>query len=380
MSIPSNQQAATSHIDYFDPLRLMATVSVVFMHAGSTFLQGTAMGVQWELLNVCISFAFTAVPLFLMMSGYLLLSSQRTTDISLLLQKRLPRLFFPLVGWTVIAVLQRLSAQGNLTWADLWAGLLRSLYEPAAVHFWYMYLIIALYVLSPFLYGAVQSLDHGGRRFGLALIAIVTLHQMAVTVLPSNMQALLYTDLFFKLKIYEGHLCTFLLGCCLGSLKREVPNRALIPAAIALWAAIAAGTHFLTVQRGAYASAYQTQAAGFEVALAACLFLLFKNNVKRPSKLLRSIPIIPLCLPIYFMHGILLAALQNAGHYPSSFGEVAGMTALLFAASYLLSKTIATIKPLCFLLTGMSYPSACKSCNWIYTYRILKAKLRPQVE
>lgn len=45
----------------------------------------------WHLLNVCTSLAFTAVPLFFMMSGYLLMTSRKTADISVLLRHRLPR-------------------------------------------------------------------------------------------------------------------------------------------------------------------------------------------------------------------------------------------------------------------------------------------------
>ena len=37
-------------------------------------------------------------------------------------------------------------------------------------------------------------------------------------------------------------------------------------------------------------------------------------------------------------------------------------------------KTVATIKPLCYLLTGISYKTACETCNWIYTYNKIKKK------
>lgn len=373
MSLPSEQEQK-NHVDYFDYLRVVAMVSVVFMHAAAALLRGS-IGLQWELLNICVSFAYTAVPLFVMMSGYLLLSSEKTTDIAFLLRKRLPRLFFPLAAWTVAAVLQRLSSQGALSWESFRFGMLQSFYEPAAIHLWYMYLLIALYVLSPFLYGAVQCLDGRGRRFAFLLIALVTVHEVGRILLPDNLNVFVSFDLLFRLKLYDGYLCTFLLGYLLGSMKRKIPNRVLIPAAAALWAAIAVGTHYLSVHSGMYVASYQKQGAGLEVMLAGCLFLLFKQNVKKSPEMFRTVPVLPLSLPIYLTHGVLLAVFQSAGYYPGSFLGVLRLTALLFAVSYLVSKSLATVKPLCFLFTGMSYQAACQSSNWIYTYQRIRARL-----
>ena len=42
---------------------------------------------------------------------------------------------------------------------------------------------------------------------------------------------------------------------------------------------------------------------------------------------------------------------------------------------YLVVKTLATIKPLCYVSTGITYDKSCNSCNWIYTYKKLKNKL-----
>lgn len=92
------------HVDYFDGLRIFAALCVIFMHTAAGPLRA-GVNTDWHLLNVCTSLAFTAVPLFFMMSGYLLMTSRKTADISVLLRHRLPRLVVPLAGWTVVAVL-----------------------------------------------------------------------------------------------------------------------------------------------------------------------------------------------------------------------------------------------------------------------------------
>ena len=86
-----------AHVEYFDWLRIIAALSVIFMHTAAGPLRA-GINTSWHLLNVCTSLAFTAVPLFFMMSGYLLMTSRKTADISVLLRHRLPRLVVPLAG------------------------------------------------------------------------------------------------------------------------------------------------------------------------------------------------------------------------------------------------------------------------------------------
>ena len=45
---------------------------------------------------------------------------------------------------------------------------------------------------------------------------------------------------------------------------------------------------------------------------------------------------------------------------------------LIYIASFLIMKTVATIKPICYIATGISYEKACGSCNWIYTFNKIK--------
>ena len=110
------------------------------------------------------------------------------------------------------------------------------------------------------------------------------------------------------------------------------------------------------------------------VTLAGCIFLLCKQTLNRPSRVLRAVPVIPLSLGIYFVHNILLSVM---GHYWFdfvTFKDTVVMTALNFVLSYLIIKTLATVRPLCFAATGMSWRDACASCNWVYTFRRLRGK------
>lgn len=225
------------HVDYFDGLRIFAALCVIFMHTAAGPLRA-GVNTDWHLLNVCTSLAFTAVPLFFMMSGYLLMTSRKTADISVLLRHRLPRLVVPLAGWTVVAVLWQMFLAHTLTPGAIWAQLVTALHGPVMVHFWYLYTLIALYALSPILYGGIQVLGKSGRVYLFVLAAAVSAHTILMTVLPDGAAQYVDLDIFDKLKIFGGHMATFVLGYLLGSYEKETPN----------WL-LALGAHVARVER-----------------------------------------------------------------------------------------------------------------------------------
>ena len=73
---------------------------------------------------------------------------------------------------------------------------------------------------------------------------------------------------------------------------------------------------------GYYDQAFQTQSAGFEVLLASCVFLLAKQREDRPFRLLRAVPVVPLLLPIYLMHALVLMVMYRVIFDPLRFPEI----------------------------------------------------------
>ena len=325
------------HVDYFDGLRIFAALCVIFMHTAAGPLRA-GVNTDWHLLNVCTSLAFTAVPLFFMMSGYLLMTSRKTADISVLLRHRLPRLVVPLAGWTVVAVLWQLFLAHTLTPGAIRVQLVAALNGPVMVHFWYLYTLIALYVLSPILYGGIRTLGKSGRVYLFVLAAAVSAHTVLLTVLPDG-------------------------------------------AAVTL-AVISVGTWLLTVRTGEFNQNFQNQSSGFEIVLAACIFLLCKQTCNRPPRAwVRAAlgSVVSLSMAIYLMHNIFLSMLYSVGVSPRSFGGTVGVTLLVFAACFAVTKTVATVKPLCYLATGKTYAEACRSCNWVYTFRRLRGRTETKI-
>lgn len=358
------------HIHYFDRLRLMAAISVIYMHVAAGPLRAS-IDIGWHVMNVFSCFAFTAVPLFFMMSGYLILNSEKTTDISFLFKKRLPRLVVPLIGWSIVAILWRMFVSHDYSIINFCKQFLACLHTPAWIHLWYMYSLIVLYILSPVLYGGLRGLSKKGHIMVFTIICSISGLIMLRAFMPATIKPYLQISIVNDLNILGGTLPMFLLGYYLGNLQKKIPNWILICVSVVLWVTIVIGTYVLTVRDGFFNQTFQHQYAGFEVVLAGCLFLLFKQNCNKPSKLLKHIPIIPLALPIYLMHNILLSMMGYVFNV-TNLWDTLSITALNFAICFVTMKTVATIKPICYLATGMSYEDACKSCNWVYTFNKLK--------
>lgn len=369
-------ESKRTHIYYLDYLRLFAAAAVVYMHTAAAGLRGN-VGLGWHGMNLVTSLAFTAVPLFFMISGFLLLTDERTLDPKVLLRRRLPRLVVPLAAWSVVSVLWDALAARNLSLGHVLDRALSALYAPVLTPFWFMYTLIALYVLSPLLCGGVRAMGKSGRRYVLVLAGVVSLKAMIKAILPDALDHWLAVDLLTKLQALGGYMLIFLLGYELGTMEKRISDKLLAAVAVVTYAVIVIGTWQLTVRRGEYTQSFQAQAAGFEVLLAVCLFLLAKQNLDRDCVWLHRIPAVPLLLPVYFMHGVVLRVFSTFGIDPMHFPGTVGCTLLNLLICYFAMKTVATIKPLCYLFTGMSYEKACASCNWVYTARRLRAKKQP---
>lgn len=358
------------HVYYFDYIRLISALGVIYMHVAAGPLRGP-LTVGWHAMNVLTCFAFTAVPLFIMMSGYLLLNSEKTADTGFLIKKRLPRLVLPLITWTVVAVLWRLVFIEGFSLKGFYDGMVGSIQSPAWVHFWYMYTLIALYIISPVLYGGLKNLDKKGHVLVFVLACLPTLKTILSILLPSFLKPFVYVNVLDQLTLMSGTVAMFVLGYYLGNLQKKIPNAVLIATAILVLAVIIFGTYKYTVMNGQFDQTFQNQFAGFEIVLAACVFLLFKQNFNKECKLFRLIPVLPLSLSIYLMHNILLATMQMK-ILIDTFRETVYVTLLNFIICFLVMKTVATIKPLCYIFTGIPYKNACETCNWIFTYRNIK--------
>jgi surface polysaccharide O-acyltransferase-like enzyme len=139
---------------WIDYLRVIATIAVIVTHVSSGFLHET----NFEFTNWWIGL-FSAgsmrfcVPIFVMISGVLLLPKQYALKVHL--QKRFQRILLPFLFWSIIYILIDLILpilKGEpIIIIDSLKHFFYGLIFGVRGHLWYIYMILGLYLFIPFI-------------------------------------------------------------------------------------------------------------------------------------------------------------------------------------------------------------------------------------
>jgi len=137
------------HLTYADGMRVIAVAAVAFLHAAASgVVRYDALGpFQWWTANAIDASCRWAVPVFLMLSGALILDPARREPPSAFYGKRLMRVGVPLAVWTSFYVLWAATYHAQpVTVASvtgsLWAGLVEN-------HLYFLFVILGLYAIAP---------------------------------------------------------------------------------------------------------------------------------------------------------------------------------------------------------------------------------------
>lgn len=158
--ITENVQKVKSRNFALDVVRVLACLLVVWQHSSELYYIGPHGEVVREhstyLIGIIDSVARTAVPLFVMISGYFLLPMKDT--FTNFFKKRMNRILFPFIFWCIIYAIF-----GVLTKGDTIQQCLINIaripvnYGTEVGHLWYVYMLIGLYLLVPILSPWLQS-------------------------------------------------------------------------------------------------------------------------------------------------------------------------------------------------------------------------------
>lgn len=152
-----------------DAIRAYAGVMVVTIHVSAYLVLslGSIPAAWWWIANLADAFARPAVPLFIMLSGMLLLDPAKDESIGGFLWKRARRVVLPLLFWTAVYLLWRAFFRGQvITWKT---GLAHLIDGRTYSGFSYMYVLLGLYLATPILRVYVR---HAPRANLLYIVAL----------------------------------------------------------------------------------------------------------------------------------------------------------------------------------------------------------------
>lgn len=128
-----------------DFCRVLAIFGVVLIHASadSFYKYGKISDIDWLASNFLDSLVRFSVPLFVMLSGALLLKKDQPLLSPSKIAKRITKIFIPLLSWNIFYLIYISHFSGKPI------NLFSMFKEPPMYHLWFVYMIIGVYCLLP---------------------------------------------------------------------------------------------------------------------------------------------------------------------------------------------------------------------------------------
>ena len=150
MSGMSESSSGAQRVAYFDVLRILATFAVVALHLSAQHWADTDVSSSaWQAFNLYDSAVRWAVPVFVMISGALFLSGSQS--IGHILKKNVLRIATAFVFWSA------LYAVFMVRFEDCPKELGLQQFFNGHYHMWFLFMIVGLYLLVPFLRPIVRD-------------------------------------------------------------------------------------------------------------------------------------------------------------------------------------------------------------------------------
>lgn len=344
----------------YDLLRVVSMAAVVYLHTAANDLEGVNTTALWQFSNWTAALSTAAVPLFFMLSGALLLSAERTGDPAFVLKRRLPHIVVPGLFWSALVI--------GGTWffkspAEAFFLLQWLPSTTVLTPYWFLYALIPMYLLAPVLRLMTERMEEGHWRYLLGLWVAVTLALRSVFhLVPQEWKPFFYENTIYTISAVGGYLGYFLLGLYLSRLKGG-PKPGLLWAVVAVdWVVISLGTAFFREKIGVYAEQFLDYRGLFAAVLATALFLLARHYCagKESPRLLRVLA--GCSFGVYLSHPFAI----KVARLLVPMGGISGQMltwALALVGSVVGVVLVQSVKPLCFLVTGQSFSTACRESN-----------------
>ncbi|OYU82150.1 MAG: hypothetical protein CFE23_00030 [Flavobacterium sp. BFFFF1] len=298
---------AENNFHWVENLRVIAIFSIILLHFSGPilYLYGHVPEHIWITGNIIDSCTRFAVPVFVMISGALLLP--KNEEIGYYLSRRLKRILLPFLFWSVIyiaLVIYKKSRLKPLSAADLADNVFNLLKNGSAEHLWYVYMLIGLYLVIPVLRRWIQHCPQKEIRFFLICWFItIAVEQPLLTGLKTAV----------SLSSFAGFMGYLVLGYYLSvnpafsSQKAKTLSWLMIVSGIVI---TISGTHYLTYTDGRFNGYFYGYLKPNTLLVASGVFVMAKNMLHCGTTLMVRF-ISRYSFGIYLAHILIMRALDK---------------------------------------------------------------------
>ncbi|MBT3315750.1 MAG: acyltransferase family protein [Anaerolineae bacterium] len=308
-----NEIEKQEHYYWIDALRFVSVLLVIVVHVSGPIVY------EWQKVpfqdfmigNLYDSFSRISVPIFFMISGYLLLSKQES--VKNFYKKRMKKVFIPFIAWSIIYLLW----EGYFLKSEyVFLGIKESivyeiLAEPTFGHLWFFYALIGIYVFVPVLRLFVSAASKSELWY---LVILWVLSGPAISTIEKFSDISISSQFGF----ITGYFGYFILGYLL--IKYTYTQRQIVSfflSYLVLGIGTAVGTWYLSATKVRLFLYLYDYLAPNVILMTASFFIAFQyfGENKRLIINARMESIVKMLgetsFGVYLVHGIVLTSLEN---------------------------------------------------------------------
>ena len=208
----------SAHFYWIDLIRVVAVFQVILVHLSYViFFKEDLLSSNWIAANFYDLFSRMGVPLFFMVSGYLLLG--KSEPIADFFRKRFVKVGIPTLFWSVAYLLWSVEAYRNGTMRPLGIALsmLKAMYlGDVEIHLWFLYILIGIYLVVPILRVFVSAASRRDLTYFVVLWFLAT-------PLFELTQRIVGFPTALTLPVVTGYVGYFMLGYLLADVTLNSP-------------------------------------------------------------------------------------------------------------------------------------------------------------
>ncbi|PMO59951.1 hypothetical protein BCT06_13655 [Vibrio breoganii] len=307
-----------NELNWITELRLICSIAVVCVHASMIYVSGIESNnelygsVNWWMGNIFDGGFRWAVPVFVIISGYLLLDKDENNLV--FFSKRIKKLLAPIIFWSIFYSFWWLTfdssgpLSGNIIeLAKRWV--LGSPYY----HFWYLYMIVLIYLSTPLIRIIFKYTTKKELKVILVIIFSITIINNTFGTVFAAYYEFPKVDLVTN--TFLSFICYYVFGGYVKKYDLNITNRIAIIAFIISLILTLTGSYMF-----GYKYFYFYLSANVVIA-SLSIFLIYKNfkktGIRKKILVMRDYS-----FGIYLLHPLLLSVLDSMFYFELAFIDI----------------------------------------------------------
>lgn len=336
---------------YADLLRVFATFAVMLLHIGaSNWYSVNVTSYEWQVFNVYDSLVRFCVPIFVMLSGMFFLEPNKQITIKNIYIKYILRIVTAYVFWSALYVILNNFVFNKAEINDDTIKNILSQFTEGNYHLWFLFMIIGLYIVTPFIRKFVENSDKKLLEYFMILCILFAILIPTLSNFPYFEGLKRYIDKFY-INLVLGYSGYFITGYYFKTFKISRLKQIFIyiGGIIGVICTFAI-TNDLSVSQGSANEVLYGFLTPNVMLVSIAVFVFFKeiiSKIKFNKGTIKIISLISYCsFGMYLVHVVFNTIFSKIGFTTLSFNPIISVpviTGSVFICSFLVSFIISKI-------------------------------------